>query len=410
MLEKPLGGRGLLLGGVPGVAAGKVHGHRRRRRRAERGADRDRHGAEVYVYDRNIDRLRELDALSNGRALDTCFASTLEIEQRLPEVDLVIGAVLVHGRARRRTSITREQLALMKRDAVLVDVSIDQGGCFETSRPTTHTRPDLRGRRHHPLLRGEHARRGADHLHLGAHERDDALRRCKLADQASTTRSPRDPGFLKGLNVAAGKVTYEPVAARPGPRVHRRPRTRSPLVAAARRRPRRCYSPAPHADDQPARPQGPHAQAQEALHARASSPARAARRRSPRPSAAASARASTRRRRRSRTRRCARSPVCASPAAMEVTAYIPGEGHNLQEHSVVLVRGGRVKDLPGVRYKVVRGTLDAAGVSDRKKARSPVRREEEVGCPACAVTRQRSGPSSRTPSTARASSSRSSTR
>ena len=55
---------------------------------------------------------------------------------------------------------------------------------------------------------------------------------------------------------------------------------------------------------------------------------------------------------------------------VEVTAYIPGEGHNLQEHSVVLVRGGRVKDLPGVRYKVIRGTLDAAGVSDRKKARS----------------------------------------
>ena len=55
---------------------------------------------------------------------------------------------------------------------------------------------------------------------------------------------------------------------------------------------------------------------------------------------------------------------------MEVGAYIPGEGHNLQEHSVVLVRGGRVKDLPGFRYKVIRGTLDAAGVSDRKKARS----------------------------------------
>jgi small subunit ribosomal protein S12 len=55
---------------------------------------------------------------------------------------------------------------------------------------------------------------------------------------------------------------------------------------------------------------------------------------------------------------------------MEVTCYIPGEGHNLQEHSVVLVRGGRVKDLPGVRYKVVRGTLDASGVSDRKQSRS----------------------------------------
>ena len=55
---------------------------------------------------------------------------------------------------------------------------------------------------------------------------------------------------------------------------------------------------------------------------------------------------------------------------IEVTAYIPGIGHNLQEHSVVLVRGGRVKDLPGVRYHLVRGTLDAAGVNDRNQARS----------------------------------------
>jgi len=55
---------------------------------------------------------------------------------------------------------------------------------------------------------------------------------------------------------------------------------------------------------------------------------------------------------------------------MEVTAYIPGIGHNLQEHSIVLIRGGRVKDLPGVRYHVIRGTLDTAGVADRKKSRS----------------------------------------
>lgn len=54
----------------------------------------------------------------------------------------------------------------------------------------------------------------------------------------------------------------------------------------------------------------------------------------------------------------------------EVTAYIPGEGHNLQEHSVVLIRGGRVKDLPGVRYHIIRGTLDAIGVQDRRKSRS----------------------------------------
>ena len=54
----------------------------------------------------------------------------------------------------------------------------------------------------------------------------------------------------------------------------------------------------------------------------------------------------------------------------EVNAYIPGEGHNLQEHSIVMIRGGRVKDLPGVRYTIIRGTLDAAGVQDRRKSRS----------------------------------------
>ncbi|MFV0317632.1 MAG: 30S ribosomal protein S12 [Microthrixaceae bacterium] len=57
-------------------------------------------------------------------------------------------------------------------------------------------------------------------------------------------------------------------------------------------------------------------------------------------------------------------------SGIEVSAYIPGEGHNLQEHSMVLVRGGRVKDLPGVRYKIVRGTLDTSGVRDRRQARS----------------------------------------
>jgi len=55
---------------------------------------------------------------------------------------------------------------------------------------------------------------------------------------------------------------------------------------------------------------------------------------------------------------------------MEVTAYVPGIGHNLQEHSIILIRGGRVKDLPGVRYKIIRGALDTAGVEDRRKARS----------------------------------------
>src|ERR1043166_5041164 len=64
---------------------------------------------------------------------------------------------------------------------------------------------------------------------------------------------------------------------------------------------------------------------------------------------------------------------------IEVTAYIPGEGHNLQEHSIVLIRGGRVKDLPGVRYHIVRGTLDARGVADRKQARSKYGAKREGG-------------------------------
>ena len=64
---------------------------------------------------------------------------------------------------------------------------------------------------------------------------------------------------------------------------------------------------------------------------------------------------------------------------MEVTTYIPGEGHNLQEHSVVLVRGGRVKDLPGFRYKVIRAALDAAGVADRRQGRSKYGAKKALG-------------------------------
>ena len=173
MLEKPLGGRGILLGGVPGVASAKVMvigGGVVGMNAAFIAIGME---AEVYVYDRNIDRLRELDLYFAGRA-STCYASTLEIEERLPEIDLVIGAVLVHG-AKAPHVITRRQLELMKPGAVLVDVSIDQGGCFETSRPDHPLRSDVRGRRRHALLRGEHAGRGAGHLDLRADQRHDAL-------------------------------------------------------------------------------------------------------------------------------------------------------------------------------------------------------------------------------------------
>ncbi|MCS7028445.1 MAG: 30S ribosomal protein S12 [Bacteroidia bacterium] len=76
----------------------------------------------------------------------------------------------------------------------------------------------------------------------------------------------------------------------------------------------------------------------------------------------------------------------------EVTAYIPGEGHNLQEHSIVLIRGGRVKDLPGVRYHIIRGALDTAGVKDRKQGRSKYgTKRPKANTPAAAATTAKGG-------------------
>ena len=283
-------------------------------------------------------------------------------------MDLVIGAVLVHG-AKAPHVITREQLGLMKRNAVLVDVSIDQGGCFETSRPTTHSDPtyEVDGIIHYCVANMPGAVPITSTYALTNATMPFVV---KLADQRRARALAADPGFWPGLNVAAGQVTYEPVARDQGLDLHAAGEALGAARGVGRQPAAAATIPRRMPTTSPARPQGPQVRRPRSSPPRASSPARAARRRSRRLSAAASALASTPPRPRSRTRRCARSPVSASPTAMEVTAYIPGEGHNLQEHSVVLVRGGRVKDLPGVRYKVVRGTLDAAGVSDRKKARS----------------------------------------
>jgi alanine dehydrogenase len=213
MLEKPLGGRGLLLGGVPGVAAGKVMvigGGVVGQNAAEVAIGM---GAETYVYDRNIDRLRDLEFILNGRC-STCFASTLEVEARLPEMDLVIGAVLVHG-AKAPHVITRAQLGLMKRNAVLVDVSIDQGGCFETSRPTTHSDPtyEVDGITHYCVANMPGAVPITSTWALTNATMPFVV---KLADKGPRDALASDPGFMAGLNVAAGRVTYEPVAADQG--------------------------------------------------------------------------------------------------------------------------------------------------------------------------------------------------
>ena len=205
MLEKPLGGRGILLGGVPGVAAANVMvigGGVVGMNAAFIAIGME---ADVFVFDRSIDRLRELDVTFGGRC-STVYSTTLAVEEMLPRADLVIGAVLVHG-ARAPYVVKREQLALMKPGAVLVDVAIDQGGCFETSRPDHAPRPDLRGRRDHPLLRRQHARRGPDHLHPRPHQRDAALR-----DRARRPRRRRgDPARSRP---AAGRQRRRPARSR----------------------------------------------------------------------------------------------------------------------------------------------------------------------------------------------------
>jgi alanine dehydrogenase len=213
MLEKPLGGRGILLGGVPGVAAANVMiigGGVVGMNAAFIALGME---ASVYVYDRNIDRLRELDIAFQGRA-DTCYASTLDIERRLPEADLVIGAVLVHG-AKAPFVVRRDQLRLMKRNAVLVDVSIDQGGCFETSRPTTHSDPtyEVDGVTHYCVANMPGAVPITSTYALTNATLPYVLH---VADAGPAGAAEENPGLAKGFNVVAGKVTYKPVAEATG--------------------------------------------------------------------------------------------------------------------------------------------------------------------------------------------------
>lgn len=209
MLEKPHGGPGLLLGGAPGVApaeviviGGGVVG-------TQAAAIAAGLGANVCIYDRSIERLRELELLLHGRC-STRFASTLEIEQGLRDADVVIGAVLVRG-AKAPHVVSRAQLALLKPGALLVDVSIDQGGCFETSKPTTHHDPvfEVDGVRHYCVanmpsaapVTATHSLTNATLPYV-----------TKLAEIGAPAALAADPGLLAGLNVHAGSITYAPVA------------------------------------------------------------------------------------------------------------------------------------------------------------------------------------------------------
>ncbi|HEY0278093.1 MAG TPA: alanine dehydrogenase [Solirubrobacterales bacterium] len=213
MLGRPAGGSGVLLGGVPGVSAGKVLvigggivGANAARMAAGLGAD-------VSVLDRSIDRLRELDQIFAG-AVQTGYATVLETEARLAEADLVIGAVLVKG-AKAPHVVSRPQLSLMKPRSVLVDVAIDQGGCFETSRPTTHTDPvyEVDGISHYCVANMPGAVPITSTRALTNATLPYVVR---LADQGVSAALTSDPGFLGGLSVHEGRLTDGTVAADQG--------------------------------------------------------------------------------------------------------------------------------------------------------------------------------------------------
>jgi alanine dehydrogenase len=208
-LEKPLGGRGLLLGGVPGVSPGTV---------VVIGGGMVGYnaavialglGAKVTILERSIDRMRHLEEVLGAR-VTLLMSSSLQIQESVAAADVVIGAVLIPG-ALAPKLITSEMVAGMKAGSVVADVAIDQGGCVETSHPTTHSEPVfvVDGVIHYCVanmpgavpITSTKALTNATLPYVEAIAAD-GLREAIARDQA----------LARGVNVIDGKITYEAVA------------------------------------------------------------------------------------------------------------------------------------------------------------------------------------------------------
>ena len=195
----------------PGRAACARYGDWRRGSGHQRGAvSRSGMGAKVTLIDLNLNRLREIDDIFNGRVY-TLASNSYNVGHATREADLVIGGVLIPG-ATAPKIVTREMVSRMKKGAVIVDVAIDQGGCVETARPTSHSDPSYRRRRSGALLRHQHAGRGAAHLHAGADQCNVPLCAAHRESWARAKRSGRIPGLAEGLNTWQGTLTHRGVA------------------------------------------------------------------------------------------------------------------------------------------------------------------------------------------------------
>lgn len=170
-------------------------------------------GAEVCIFDRDIDRLRQID-MSYGNRVRTFYSDSLFIEHEISEADVVIGAVLLPGAAAPKL-VTKEMVRKMKAGSVIVDVAIDQGGCFETSKPTTHADPTflVEGVLHYCVanMPGAVARTSTFALTNATYPYVEALANRGVIEALSI-----DPHLRNGLSVHKGILTSRPVAQAQG--------------------------------------------------------------------------------------------------------------------------------------------------------------------------------------------------
>ena len=208
-LEKPQLGKGILLGGVPGVKPAKVLILGAGTVGYNAAITAAGSGAEVTIADISLPRLRHLaDVLPKN--VKTLYSSEHNIRKELPDTDLVIGSVLIPG-DKTPHLVTKDMLKLMKPGTVMVDVAIDQGGCFETSHATTHTDPVyvLKGIVHYAVANIPGAVPYTSTLALTNATIPYAI---KLADKGWKKACKEDEALAKGLNMVDGKITFKAVA------------------------------------------------------------------------------------------------------------------------------------------------------------------------------------------------------